>query len=202
MITPEEQAEFDELEAQLWELVDNCHDQEKVAVQLAVISLEKVMELFGVALVELSVGQSRIVYLEGALIGAGLTSAQVEDILEKGPGRRQTAVHKQPITSRRHDAEPAPDPGTEVDKETGRRIHARDKCAGEHCAFHNPSDHKMVSWKKVIRESTLVERICPHGIGHPDPDSLAYLKRSESEENRGALGVHGCDGCCAKSDRK
>lgn len=38
----------------------------------------------------------------------------------------------------------------------------------------------------------LAERVCRHGIGHPDPDSLAYL------ESRGVegMGVHGCDGCC------
>jgi hypothetical protein len=37
------------------------------------------------------------------------------------------------------------------------------------------------------------ERICPHGIGHPDPDDMAYWK-SIGEES---MGVHGCDGCCA-----
>lgn len=55
-------------------------------------------------------------------------------------------------------------------------------------------DHHMVKWPKVIRENTLVERICPHGIGHPDPDSLIYFERKGVE----MMDVHGCDGCCTK----
>ncbi len=37
-----------------------------------------------------------------------------------------------------------------------------------------------------------LERTCAHGIGHPDPDSLAWL---------GCEGIHGCDGCCHRSPR-
>lgn len=33
-----------------------------------------------------------------------------------------------------------------------------------------------------------MERICPHGVGHPDPD----------DTNPDT--VHGCDGCCAQVD--
>lgn len=77
------------------------------------------------------------------------------------------------------------------------RVHHPDACAGEHCPFHNPSDHRMRDWKVNIRESTLVERLCPHGIGHPDPDSVAYMDRRDGyEEGDGCWGVHGCDGCC------
>jgi hypothetical protein len=35
-----------------------------------------------------------------------------------------------------------------------------------------------------------MERICPHGVGHPDPDEYAIA-------SGGDAGVHGCDGCCA-----
>jgi hypothetical protein len=35
-----------------------------------------------------------------------------------------------------------------------------------------------------------MERICPHGIGHPDPDDPAFKNPIE--------GVHGCDGCCSR----
>jgi hypothetical protein len=31
-----------------------------------------------------------------------------------------------------------------------------------------------------------MERICDHGVGHPDPD-----------EFMADVWVHGCDGCCA-----
>lgn len=43
----------------------------------------------------------------------------------------------------------------------------------------------------------LLEAICPHGIGHPIPESVEMLEKSG---NRGHWGVHGCDGCCFKED--
>lgn len=54
----------------------------------------------------------------------------------------------------------------------------------------------MRIWPKVIRESALVERTCPHGVGHPDPDSLAWMNKTGGRKNRGWWGIHGCDGCC------
>lgn len=81
--------------------------------------------------------------------------------------------------------------------ETGRyTVHDESVCKGQYCPFHNPSDHHMVDWPIFIRASTLVERICEHGVGHPDPDSLAYFVRIGEEY----MGVHGCDGCCCEKD--
>jgi len=71
-------------------------------------------------------------------------------------------------------------------------FHAPASCAGSACAIHNPSAHHMRDWPINARESTLIERVCPHGIGHPDPDSLAYFKRRGWD----GYGVHGCDNCC------
>lgn len=55
-------------------------------------------------------------------------------------------------------------------------IHGPDLCRtrGGHCPFHNPSDHHMVRWPRIIRFDmmNLTERVCPHGVSHPDPDSL------------------------------
>lgn len=70
--------------------------------------------------------------------------------------------------------------------------HHPDDCAGEFCVLHNPSWHHMRDWPTLIRTSGLVERICEHGVGHPDPDSVAYFERKGIE----AMDVHGCDGCC------
>jgi hypothetical protein len=72
-------------------------------------------------------------------------------------------------------------------------IHDPAACVGYPCPYHNPSAHHMVTWRKVVRETTLVERLCPHGIGHPDPDSVAYMNRVTEDEGWGS---HGCDGCC------
>ena len=71
-------------------------------------------------------------------------------------------------------------------------VHPADQCAG-HCPLHSPSDHHMTAWRLLWRDDWgLFERICEHGVGHPDPDDVAF-KRSRRREG---FGVHGCDGCC------
>jgi hypothetical protein len=58
----------------------------------------------------------------------------------------------------------------------------------ERCTIHNKSDHSMRSFPQHFRfDRMLMERICTHGVGHPDPDEF-YLEVN-------AKGVHGCDGC-------
>lgn len=77
-------------------------------------------------------------------------------------------------------------------------VHAKDQCSGR-CVIHNPSDHHMVDWPRLWRlDRGLMERICPHGIGHPDPDHLWYLTEHNMAE--GGEGIHGCDGCCHDYD--
>lgn len=65
------------------------------------------------------------------------------------------------------------------------RVHAKDRCAGQPCPIHNPSDHHMVTWDQRWRDDRkIMERVCEHGIGHVDPDDITTYR------------VHGCDGCC------
>lgn len=79
-------------------------------------------------------------------------------------------------------------------------VHKRKYCIGEHCALHNPSDHPLKDARIALRGRSpfsmkptgFAERICEHGIGHSDPDSVAFYD-SIGEEG---TGVHGCDGCC------
>lgn len=74
--------------------------------------------------------------------------------------------------------------GAAVGPVTLKNIHLADKCAGQSCSIHNPSDHHMRNWPLHWRDDRgICERTCPHGIGHPDPDGIGD-------------GVHGCDGCC------
>jgi hypothetical protein len=73
-------------------------------------------------------------------------------------------------------------------------IHTPYQCSGEPCCIHDPSEHTMRTWPMNLRETGLIERICPHGIGHPDPDSAAWMERATGQID--AWGVHGCDGCC------
>jgi len=73
-------------------------------------------------------------------------------------------------------------------------IHSPEDCAGRPCAVHAPSDHRMRGMKTLFRfDRHLMERTCPHGVGHPDPDDLAFQEANFPER---AAGVHGCDGCC------
>lgn len=78
-------------------------------------------------------------------------------------------------------------------------VHDAVACAGEHCVIHNPSDHSMRDFPTYWRhDRQLMERICSHGVGHPDPDDLAFAKaRNPIGFAKEARGVHGCDGCCA-----
>lgn len=76
-------------------------------------------------------------------------------------------------------------------------VHPPERCAGEPCVIHNPSDHHMREWPTNWRGDTgVMERMCPHGIGHPDPDAMAF----ERTQRHAWMGVHGCDGCCSRSD--
>ena len=75
---------------------------------------------------------------------------------------------------------------------TGQRILVHDKkdCKGPYCVIHNPSNHHMRNWPTHWRDDMgIMERICPHGIGHPDPDDIRVKEHDY-------LGIHGCDGCC------
>lgn len=70
-----------------------------------------------------------------------------------------------------------------------RSVHPADKCVGKSCTIHNMSDHHMRSFPQHWRsDKGIMERVCPHGVGHPDPD--------EYRAKLNGLGVHGCDGCC------
>jgi hypothetical protein len=69
-------------------------------------------------------------------------------------------------------------------------VHSPYKCAGQRCTIHHRSNHSMRSFPQHWRSDRgIMERVCPHGIGHPDPDS-------PWDENSAAW-IHGCDGCCA-----
>lgn len=67
------------------------------------------------------------------------------------------------------------------------QVHDPSRCAGNVCPIHSPTRHHMSEWPQNFRsDSMLMERICEHGIGHPDPDDPRLYDE----------GVHGCDGCC------
>lgn len=82
----------------------------------------------------------------------------------------------------------------------GGRVHTKDQCkatrkmgAPKGCVLHKPTLHKLTGSPQVLRASTLIEDTCPHGVGHPNPDSAAFLNWRDSTDT---WGTHGCDGCC------
>jgi hypothetical protein len=74
--------------------------------------------------------------------------------------------------------------------------HEPGQCAGEHCVIHNRSDHVMRSFPQLFRwDRGIMERTCPHGTGHPDPDQEEFFEKAFGE-NAKYEWYHGCDGCC------
>lgn len=91
--------------------------------------------------------------------------------------------------------------GHELHQDYERRLftcHPEDKCEGEGCPIHHPSNHPMreLPWFAVNRP--LITRLCEHGYHHPDPDSLAYVLRFVDPQNSYQWEMHECcpHGCC------
>jgi hypothetical protein len=83
------------------------------------------------------------------------------------------------------------------------KTHGEDECSGTPCVLHSPSDHPLknapLNWRS---ERAMMERICEHGIAHPDPDDRAHWERRlggdpASREFIEARAQHTCDGCCS-----
>ena len=68
-------------------------------------------------------------------------------------------------------------------------LHKPHQCQNEGCVIHHPSEHNMrrlpTHWRQ---DRGIMERICNHGTGHPDPDSPWPANSYQW--------VHGCCGCC------
>ena len=74
------------------------------------------------------------------------------------------------------------------------RAHPPTACAGRHCWVHNAMPSIMVNWPVRWRaDKSTAERVCQHGIGHPDIDDVAYNQSLGRD-----VSIHGCDGCCGQ----
>lgn len=73
------------------------------------------------------------------------------------------------------------------------------QCIEYGCVIHCPSKHSMKDFPTHWRhDRRIMERICPHGVGHPDPDDAAYRLRVNTNTDNS----HGCCGCCGSSPQK
>ncbi|KQR17261.1 hypothetical protein [Cellulomonas sp. Leaf334] len=77
------------------------------------------------------------------------------------------------------------------------------KCADDDASLiHRPSRHPLQSAPMAWHaELGLLERICGHGIHHPDLDALAYARRTRGTSVGDEFAQHDCDGCCGKENR-
>lgn len=75
------------------------------------------------------------------------------------------------------------------------KVHSQQDCRGPVCPIHNPTPHHMREWKMIWRgDRQIFERLCEHGIGHPDPDDQEAKLYIQGFMD----GIHGCDGCCMR----
>jgi hypothetical protein len=82
-------------------------------------------------------------------------------------------------------------------KLTLHNVHDSLICIGRPCPIHNRTQHHMSGWRIHWRDDRgILERLCEHGIGHPDPDQFQYWEETGQEWQS----VHGCDGCCVPHD--
>lgn len=80
------------------------------------------------------------------------------------------------------------------------RVHNKNDDCMEGCAIHNPSPSPVTGFPTHWREDRrLMERICPHGIGHPDPDHLKFVMKLGGPLAVYSESMHGCDGCCSRT---
>lgn len=75
-------------------------------------------------------------------------------------------------------------------------VHAEnDGCHEYNCPIHNPSAFaEAIGHTHYRNDRQMMERICEHGVGHPDPDAQDWRERTFGDRDD----VHGCDGCCRK----
>lgn len=82
-------------------------------------------------------------------------------------------------------------------------VHDPADCEGRPCVIHSPSAHYMADFPTHWRaDRGIMERICSHGVGHPDPDDLDFIRHTRGEDDARGEGVHGCDGCCTPQGRR
>lgn len=54
-------------------------------------------------------------------------------------------------------------------------------------------------WTVTRRVTGLLEWVCEHGVGHPDPLCARAVAKALKQPEE-VWQVHGCDGCCGRDD--
>lgn len=76
-------------------------------------------------------------------------------------------------------------------------VHDESDCEDQPaCIIHRPTEHHMSDWPLRWRwDRGIFERICSHGVGHPDPDQFYYWAKCGTLD---VEAIHGCDSCCVR----
>lgn len=85
--------------------------------------------------------------------------------------------------------------------------HTEEACGGRSCALHGPSDHwardMPLRWVHPGGETDgpatrrgRMERLCPHGVWHDDPDDLAFRKDRGMDRHLAGILPAECDCPC------
>lgn len=87
---------------------------------------------------------------------------------------------------------------TDYYDQTFSHVHSSSDCEGRGCLVHHPSNHHLRFMPVKMRipgpwdiKPLHAERICDHGVGHPDPDDVEFYRQNFVD-----ISVHGCCGCC------
>lgn len=82
----------------------------------------------------------------------------------------------------------------QTELESGQLLnhHRADQCHSQWCALHNPKPGPWSAWPRWwVGALERLDRICPHGVGHPVVESADWLRA----HGKAHLLVHDCDGC-------
>lgn len=90
---------------------------------------------------------------------------------------------------------------------TMTRVHPEDRCAGQPCWIHNPTQNWSLTGRPVYyrAETRMAYRTCEHDVLHPDIDSLAWTSRGTTKYAGREIGPgdpawHECDDCCESEE--
>lgn len=77
------------------------------------------------------------------------------------------------------------------------QTHTRTVCMGTWCCIHAPMPGPWMGWPRQWRDDRgIMERTCPHGVGHP----VAEMYEPAIYLGREHLLLHGCCGCPCKPE--
>ncbi len=77
-------------------------------------------------------------------------------------------------------------------------VHEKTPACEAGCVIHFPTDPHPEFKTHWREDRSLMERICEHGVGHPDADHLKFIARVKGEKAAQTESIHGCCGCCTK----